>query len=158
MGYVGIALGIIIAIVVVILLLKFVRFLFTGVLVSRILSIGTGIAALVMAFKIANGAQETFTACAIASTILTSLSWLFCIGPVVFDVEWDGTFNYDVGQSKLEPNMIGGFLFNAFIALLISGGAYAIFGTDSPVVFFLLPIALLFINAIFVIRMLRNSF
>lgn len=154
MEYVGISLGIIVSIVIVVLLIKLIKFLFTNFIISRIFSIGNSVAALIIALSTGEEVYKSF----VPMLILTTLSWLFFIGPVVFDVEWDGTFDLDFDSGEITAGTSGGFLMNTFISLIICGGSYMIFGSESPVVFFLFPIALLVGNAIFIFVMVRNIF
>lgn len=143
MEYVLSALGIILAIVAVVLILKFIKFLFTNFITSRALSIGTAIASLVIALVNGDQAFEKW----LPMVILTTLSYLFMIGEVIFDVEWDGTFDLDFDTGIITPRQTGGFLMNAVVGLMLCGGAYIIFGSESPVVFYLFPIAILLFDA-----------
>ena len=156
MEYLGAAIGIIVAIVLIVLIIKFIMFLFLNYIISRILSLGTGIASLIVAFSISSAYESGADASGsvIAAIILTALSWLFFIGPVVFDVEWDGTFSVTETYSGYEvsPNMRGGFIGNALGALLVSGAVYLIFGSESPIVFFLLPLLIILITVINFVR------
>lgn len=142
MELIGSALGIILLIIIIILIVKFIRFLFLNWLVSRILSMLTAFISLVVTLAGAN-----FWAC----VILTAASWCFYIGPVIFDVEYDGTYSIDwnstYDHATVTPRTTGGFFFNVIIAVVVVSGAYAILGSEYPVTYVLLPLGLLALNA-----------
>ncbi len=142
-------LGIIILIILIVLLIKFVKFLFTNYIISRIICAIMGIAAIISSFA----AGKTF----IVPVILTALSWLFFIGPTVFHVEWDGTWNISSTSSgwKATPNMTGGFISNAVIALVVAFAVPLIFGAD-PLTLAILPAIVLLLDAISFLNMFRK--
>ena len=142
MELIGSALGIILLIIVIILIVKFIRFLFLNWFVSRILSIVTAFISLLVAL---GGAD--FWAC----VLLTAASWCFFIGPVIFDVEYDGTYsvswNDTYDRATVTPNKTGGFFFNVALSIVVVTIIYIIFGSEYPVVYVLLPLGLLVTNA-----------
>lgn len=141
MDFFGSALGIIAMIVVIVLIVKFIRFLFLNWIISRILSATAAFISLLVTLGGAN-----FWVC----VILTALSWCFFIGPVIFDVEYDGTYdvrwdsNYE--NATITPNKTGGFFFNVIMSIIVVALIYGVFGSESPVVFIVLPLGLLLMN------------
>lgn len=148
MEWFGIAIGAILAIVLVVLVIKFIRFLFTNFVISRVFSIGCAIAALISAFVIVGKGENMGTA--ISVIIWTTIfSYLFFIGPTVFDVEWDGTFDFDLDTGRFSPGTVGGFFASFFVAGIISLFLYTI-AYDWPAMYFMPSLALLIGNGIFI--------
>ena len=87
------------------------------------------------------------------SFITTVFAWMFFIGPVVFDVEWDGSFTLDFDTGDLTPNTVGGFFFNLFIAAAGAALLYFFLGDSFLPIFFVVPILLLIGNVIMIIKM-----
>jgi hypothetical protein len=112
--------GIIFIIIAIIFAVKFVVFLFTNYLISRILSIVISLAQIIMAFGI-SGKVDMLGDFMFSAIVLTALAWLFFIGPNVFDIEWDGSFDIRETFSgyRATPHMTGGFISNAIGALII---------------------------------------
>lgn len=155
MGFLGQALLIILGIVVLVLIVKLIVFLFTNFVSSRIISIIFAIAALIMAFTVADkGIEGNYW----TITILTTLSYIFLIGPVIFDVDWDGSYDVTITDSTIEftPRTTGGLLFHTLLGLLVIGGIYLALGTTFTAVFFLLPILVLLANGGLIIMMVRS--
>ena len=157
MEYLGVAIGIVVALIVVILIIRFIVFLFTNFFISRLFSIGTAIASLMVAFSLVEATGEKRTECLFMAIIFTSLSWLFLIGPVVFDVRWDGSWDWRETATgwNVRPRMTGGFIGNALGALAFSAGIYFFIGSSTGVVFFLLPLLLLLGNLIYIFARFR---
>ena len=147
MEFIGPALGIVAAIAVVIFVLVIIVKLFLNYVISKIISASLSLIALIVAVAAGNDVYNSL----IPLLLLTTFSWLFFIGPRVFDVEWDGaSYHFDlVSDTRVDmtPKTTGGFLGNAFGALMFFGLSFFIFGEDYPVVFFLMPVALLLINS-----------
>ena len=157
MEYLGVAIGIVLGLVAIVLVIRFIVFLFTNFFFSRLFSIGFAVASLVTAFKLTEATGEQRGGCLIMAIIFTSASWLFLIGPVVFDVTWDGS--WDVTETfsgwNVRPKMTGGFIGNAVGALLFSGAIYFFIGSEFAVVFFVLPLLLLLGNLIYICARFR---
>lgn len=151
------AIVIIIGIALLVLLIKFVMFLFRNFIVSRVLSIGCAIAAFVMAFTVTNAGGTVPEALVIADTVVTVFAWLFFIGPVVFDVVWDGSFDITAGFTgyRATPHMVGGFFAHLAISTVVVGIAYFLLGPDIPALYFLLPIGILLGNAYIILKAFR---
>lgn len=129
----------------------FAIFLIIKILLSfvltRILSLGCSIASIVMAFSLysiaASGwdAGEGFTLQWV-SALLTFLAWLFCFGPTIFDIEWDGDILVDINVfghvdiSLSENNMF--FILMGFGLPVIAVG-YFLLAPSMPEFFFILP-------------------
>ena len=144
MGVLGVALIAVAVIVVVALLIIFIRFLFLSYIISRILSFGCAIAAFIMAFFIAKGTGGM--GILLADIIISTLAYMFWIGPVIFDVEWDGSFDIDFDRGELTPRTTGGFFMNTVSSLILVGGLYLFLGGDFPAIFFIIPILELILN------------
>lgn len=151
MEFIGPAIGVIIMIAIIVLIVKFVVFIFTNWFVSRILCfICCGIS-LISAFPcmsaIANGSTVT-EGIGILCIIGTVFSWLFYIGPVVFDVEWDGT--YSVTETsygyEIKPNQTGGFIGNFVGALIIVFILYGAIGSEFPAIMLVVPGGIAILN------------
>ena len=140
--------SVIIIIIIVILILAFIKFLFTNYVTSRVLCAISVIWAIV---NIWTNPEEI-----LSSLILTTVSWLFFIGPTVFDVEWDGTWDITPTSDgwKASPSMTGGFISNAIISFLVSC-IPLFFGTD-PLTLTVIPAIILLLDAISFIGMLRR--
>lgn len=124
-------------------------FLFINFITSRILCIVSGVWAIANAWSNGMGVFETL--------ILTTLSWLFFIGPIVFDEEWDGTYSIDISDPdnwKATPNMNGGFIMNAFVALIVSC-IPLLFGSD-PLTLSVIPVIIQILNLIKIISVFRR--
>ena len=130
-------------IVLLILLIKFIKFLFTSFLVSRLLSFVASITGFILAFFVDYGTEGI----TIASVVLAALSWLFFIGPAVCEVEWDGTFWFDFETGHITPGQTLGLIGNAIVSAIIFFFIYA-FGSAMlfKVVFYLVPMALFLLN------------
>ena len=141
MELISTAFCIIALVVAIMLVVKFVRFLFLNWIVSRILSTATAFIAL---FVTLSGAG--FWTC----VLLTAASWCFFIGPIIFDVEYDGTYsvnwNSSYDHANVTPNKTGGFFFNVIMAIAVVAIVYVIFGSEYPVVYILLPLGMFVLN------------
>ena len=136
----GAALGIIAIIVVIFLIIKFIRFLFLNYIVSRILSTVSALVSVIMALM-----EFDVVGCIIASV----LAWCFFIGPVIFDVTYDGMVTYrrisdDVWEGK--ANKSGGFFSNVIGAFVVIGLLYAFAAQEYPVIMVVVPLGILLIN------------
>ena len=89
MEYIFGALIIIAAILLIIFVIRFIVSLFMNFIISRILSAFFSIVAVIAALCYGEHVSEVWP----FMLILTTLAWLFCIGPTVFDVEWDEKYN-----------------------------------------------------------------
>lgn len=145
-------LGVILLIVMIVLIVKFVIFIFTNWMISRILCFVCGGIALLCAFPVAgsmaaNGMGDG-NPLGIVCMIATIFEWLFYIGPVVFDVEWDGTYSITETWNGYEvrPNQTGGFIANFITAAIIVFIAYGAIGPEFPAIFFILPIGVGLLN------------
>jgi len=140
--------SLIIAILVIVLIIKFVMFLFTNYITSRILGTIAGIWAIVNAWT---NPKET-----LLTLILTTFSWLFFIGPTVFDVEWD--VSWDITSTSdgwhASPHMVGGFVSNAIGAFLVSC-IPLLFGSD-PITISVVPIIVLILNIVSFLLIFRR--
>lgn len=143
MEYIFGALIIIVSILLIIFVIGFIMFLFKNFIISRILSAFFSIVAVIVAFCYGEHVSEVWP----FMLILTTLAWLFCIGPTVFDVEWDGTYDIDWERGTATKHETGGFFGNAVSCALVCGISYIIFGA-SPLVFFFFPIGILVLNGI----------
>ena len=150
MSVVLIAAAIVGAIIFIVLGVVLIRFLFTSFLLSRILCFAGAITSIVLAYFIIKTPDNLWNLI-IGTTISTALSWLFFIGPVVFDVEWDGSFTLDFDTGELEPNMVGGFFMNAIGAVGVSALLYMLLGQAFLAIFFILPILMIIVNIGFII-------
>ena len=140
MELLGGALGIIALIVVIILVVRFIRFLFLNYIISRILSTVAAILSLIFAL-----AGFNVIACIVASV----LAWCFFIGPVIFDVTYDGTVSYrkiSDGHWEKKANTSGGFFGNVIGATLVIGFLYFLVGQEFPVIMFVIPLAIILMN------------
>ena len=149
------ALGVILLIFIVVMIVRFVKFIFTNYLVSRILSLVCGVISLIFAFPtmgaLASGdTYEMAMVCILASVF----QWLFYIGPVVFDVEWDGTWRFTETSYGYEatPNMTGGFIANFIGAAIIAFIAYMAIGPEFPAICLVIPIGLGILNIVNFLR------
>lgn len=151
------AVVIVIGIALLILLIKFVMFLFRNFIISRVLSVGCAIASFVMAFTVTDTAGTVPETLIIADTVVTVLAWLFFIGPVVFDVVWDGSFDITAGFTgyRATPHMVGGFFAHLAVSAVVVGIAYFLLGSDLPALYFLLPIGILLGNAYVILKAFR---
>ena len=142
------ALGIIAGIVIIILIIKFIIFLFTNFLISRILCTVLSLIALFMGFSITGSSDPGETV--MADVIVTTFAWLFYIGPVVFDVHWTGSWDISETWSgySVTPRMTGGFFGNLIGAGIVVFICYGMLAMDIPALFFVLPIGILLLNAI----------
>ena len=150
-----IALAVVGGIIVIVLVLKFIRFLFTCFVVSRFLSFACIIVAMIFGgFVVSSADSGTLSLDAVAGSFITTVfAWMFFIGPVVFDVEWDGSFTLDFDTGDLTPNTVGGFFFNLFIAAVGAALLYFFLGDSFLPIFFVVPILLLIGNVIMIIKM-----
>ena len=146
-------LGLVLAIVALILCVIFVKFLFTNFIISRILSIGTSLWAINIGTKIM---EQGFQDLWIMSTVITTISWLFCVGPRIFDVEYDGTYNYDDRTGDITPNITGGFIGNAIVSLILCGAIYLLLGSEYLDTFYALPGFIIFLNLVAIFRRIRD--
>ena len=144
----GIAIAIVAVIAGIVLAIVLVRLLFTNFMISRVLSIGCAIANLICAFIIsgAGGVEDVPAAYGIAFWT-GILGWCFLIGPVIFDVEWDGTFTIDWDSGEITPGRTGGFIGNVLGTILVFFILYGMIGTESAVIFYIPPIGYLIANA-----------
>lgn len=152
--YIGPIIGIIAAIIGVILLVKLVIFLFVNFVASRILSIGTAIAALVLGIIIfpTMETEEIIGSHLLATIVLTALSWMFFTGDFVFaKFESDEIESIDWENLEVNFKTVGGFFLNLFVSLLVCGFIYGYGGSEFPAVFIWIPILLLVANAISII-------
>lgn len=144
----GIAIAIVAVIAVIILAIILVRLLFTNFMISRVISLACAAAGLICAFIIAGtegGAPEVPVAYGIA--FWTGIfGWCFFIGPVIFDVEWDGTFTIDWDSGEITPGRTGGFIMNFVGTAVVFFIIYGMLGTESAVPFFIPPIGYLIAN------------
>ena len=157
MELIGYALGAIAVIAALIFVFVIIVKLFTNYVISRIISIGLSIAALVVALAAGDEVFARLT----PMIILTALAWLFYIGPVVFDVHWDGSYEFEwVSDTKVvqTPRTTGGFIANLIGSLVFFSCAYFMLGEDYPAVFFFFPLAFLILNLIMMIPVIKSLF
>lgn len=136
----GTALGIIAIIVVIVLIVKFIRFLFLNYILSRILSTVAALVSVVMALIGFN-----VIGCIIASV----LAWCFFIGPIIFDVTYDGTVTYTKVSDTVwegKANKSGGFFSNVIGAFVVIGILYAAASEEFPAIMVVIPLGILLIN------------
>lgn len=149
MEYALTALLILVGIVALVLIVRFIKFLFSNYLVSRFLSIGSSVANLIVAFAI-DGEGEGVV---VAALVLSVLAWLFFIGPAVCEVHWDGTFHIDYERGRITPGQTLGLIGNAVVSTIVFFILYG--AAESPVIFFLVPMAILLLNIVGIIRLRR---
>lgn len=144
MGALGIALIAVAVIVVAVLLIIFIRFLFLNYIISRILSFGCTIASFVLAFFLLK--DNASAGMLIADIILSTLAYMFFVGPVIFDVEWDGSLNFDFDTGDIRFGTTGGFIMNTVASLGVVGGLYLFLSSGFPAIFFIVPILIFILN------------
>ena len=146
MEAIGSAIGIIIFIIAVILIIKFIKMLFTNFLISRILSAVCAFICLISGLVNCLGSQPTPGA--LWTGMVTAVfGWLFFIGPVVFDIEWDGTYNINWETGKVTPGWQGGFIMNFIGAALVVFFLYCMLAQDMPAIYIVVPLGLGIMNA-----------
>lgn len=144
----GIAIAIVAVIAGIVLAIVLVRILFTNFMISRVLSIACAVANLVCAFIISGAGEAAEAPVAYGIALWTGiLGWCFLIGPVIFDVEWDGTFTIDWDSGEITPGRTGGFIGNVVGTILVFFLLYGLIGQETTVIFYLPPIAYLIGNA-----------
>ena len=151
MEYALTALLVLLGIVVVVLIVRFIKFLFSNYLVSRFLSIGTSVANIIVAFAITGGSEGAV----VAAIVLSVLAWLFFIGPAVCEVHWDGTFRIDYERGTITPGQTLGLIGNAVVSTIVFFFLYGAAASESPVIFFLVPMAILLLNIIGLVKYRR---
>lgn len=156
MGVFLIAISIVGIIIFLVLAVILIRFLFTSFVLSRILCFAAAIASFVLAFFIIKTPDDFNWTLVIATTATTAFSWMFFIGPIIFDVDWDGSFTLDFDTGTLEPNMVGGFFMNTIGAFGVSALLYMLLGQEFLAIFFILPILLCIANIAFIIYAAYN--
>ena len=123
-----------------------IRLLISFVL-TRILSLGCSIASIVMAFSLYSNASagwdvgEGFTLQWV-SALLTFLAWLFCFGPTIFEIEWDGDIIVDInifGHVDIERSENNLFFILMGFGLPIIAIGYFLLAPEMPLGFFILP-------------------
>lgn len=133
--------GIILLFIIGIAFVILMRFLFLNWLMSRILCIVAAIISIIAA--VPNGYE-------LVSVFMTALSWCFFIGPVIFDVEYDGTYtgrwNSDYTELHITPNQKGGFWANSIGALIVTAFIYLGIGPSFRAIFFIVPLLLIGID------------
>ncbi len=157
------ALSIIGVIVAFFLAVKFLVFLFSSYLISRIISLGMGVTCIVVGWPLmmAGFAEEVAENGLILILVLYGafvLQWMFFMGPAVFDEEWDGTWSVSeglFGSFDVTPNMSGGIIGHLIGALVAAVVCFGIIGTGFPAMLVALPILLMLIT---VIGFLKNLF
>lgn len=157
MEFIGYALGAIAVIAAIIFILVLIVKLFTNYVISRIISIGISIAAIIVALVAGDEVFARLT----PMIILTSLSWLFFIGPVVFDVHWDGSYEHTrVSDTTVvsTPKTTGGFIANLVGSLVFFSCAYFMLGEDYPAVFFFFPLAFLIMDLFMLFPVIKSCF
>ncbi len=146
----------IIALIALVLIFKLIKFLFTNFIISRIISVVLCIVSFILAFSIESNVDDAYNL-VMVDLFTTIFSWLFYIGPVVFDVEWDGTYNvvetYD--GYEIQPNMVGGFIGNFIGAAIIAAIAYLLIGPEFTLVFYGIPAIILIMNVSMIIKVFR---
>ena len=147
----GIAIAIVAVIAGIVLAIVLVRILFTNFMISRVLSIACAVAGLICAFVISGAGDIADVPVASGIAFWTGvLGWCFLIGPVIFDVEWDGTFHIDWDSGEITPGRTGGFIGNVLGTILVFFILYGMIGTETAVIFYLPPIGYIIANAIMI--------
>ena len=144
----GIAIAIVAVIAGIVLAVVLVRILFTNFMISRVLSIACAVAGLICAFIISGAGKAEAAPVAQGIAFWTGvLGWCFLIGPVIFDVEWDGTFTIDWDSGEITPGRTGGFIGNVVGTIIVVAILYFLIGAETTVIFYLPPIGYLIGNA-----------
>lgn len=149
-------LGVIVGIILVMLL---IRFLFTSLIISRILSTGCSIASICMVAAVASAeASKTSEGGSLLGGLITLIcAYMFFIGPIVFDVEWDGSFDITETFTSItvEPHMVGGFIGNLAAAAVGAFILYTVFA-DNLAVLIVVPVLMIIANLVTVIVIIKN--
>ena len=139
--------------------------LFLSVVITRVLSFGCSIAAIVIAFFLYPIAAEGwsfsdgFTLQWVAA-LLTFLAWVFCFGPNILDVEWDGDVLVDIdifGHVEISPSENSIFFILMGLGLPVVAVGYFLLGPEMPEVFFILPGITTLVTAITVFFYARDN-
>lgn len=152
--------------------------LFANYILSKILSIISGVIAIAgTAITIYMGYYESSggtveaewavvnLAAMFSAFFFTILSWLFFIGPSVFDYEWDGTFliRIDEDDYTITPRTTGGFIGNfvtsslVYFCILMVGGVGTDDGESIGVLALLMPIVITIMSAFRLFKAWRDS-
>ena len=151
MGDFGIAIAVVVGIALIVLAIVLVRILFTNFMISRVISIGCAVAGLICAFIISGSGGVEDASVAYGIAFWTGIfGWCFFIGPVIFDVEWDGTFTIDWDSGEVTPGRTGGFIANFVGTLIVFFVIYGMIGTESAFIFYIPPIIYLVANAVMI--------
>ena len=158
MGDFGIAIAVVAGIAGIVLAIVLVRILFTNFMISRVLSIACAVAGLICALIISGAGDVADVPVASGIAFWTGvLGWCFLIGPVIFDVDWDGTFTIDLDSGEITPGRTGGFIGNFVGTLLIFFIIYGMLGSDGfTAIYYIPPIGYIIANAIMIYQ--ANSY
>ena len=147
MEAIGTAIGVVFLIVAIILIVKFVKMLFTSDIISRVLSMACTLICLIAGIVSCLSGDEPPAGALWTGMVTAVFGWLFFIGPVVFDIEWDGTYKIDWDRGEVRPGWRGGFIMNFIGAALVIFFLYGMLGQDFPSIYVIVPICIGLLNA-----------
>ena len=157
MELIGYALGAIAVVAAIIFAFVILVKLFTNYVISRLISIALSIAAIAVALIAGNEVYTKLT----PMIILSAIAWLFFIGPVVFQVHYDGSIDWErkgEGHWVSTPRTTGGFIANCIGAFVFFSCAYVMLGEDYPAIFFFFPLAFLIMDLLMMIPVIKSWF
>lgn len=147
-------------------LVKFIKFLFSHDLISKILSIVNAAISMLISIPIFlfvlpdtgdDLAYKIFIIC--VPTFFATLAWLFFMGEEIFDVTWDEQ-TYDVeavndSTVRVSPHWVGGFFSNFLGAFAIIGVAYFFLSFWQPI-FFIPPLLVVILDIASLVKRKRR--
>ena len=147
-------------------LVKFIKFLFSHDLISKILSIVNAAISMLISipiflFSLPDTGDDLMAKIMFICfpTFFATLAWLFFMGEEIFEVTWD-QHTYDCEWTsdttvEVSPHWVGGFLSNFLGAFAIIGVAYFFLSFWQPI-FFIPPLLVIILDIASLVKRKRR--